>query len=109
MNWTTLEINHRVRTRKAHICDGCGRLWPAGTCMETWTGLNFGNNPIRVYICLVCYRFWHDHYRGDEIEFARDMPDCDVDCYIKTEAKLAPYVIQAGVVPIAAEHFGTGG
>ncbi len=105
MSWTTLECNHQVKTRKAHVCEGCGRLWPAGTLMETWTGLWEGEKPGRSYLCLVCDRFWHERrWAPREVEFDRSIPDWDPEGYVETEAKLALYVIEAGVTPFAA-HF----
>lgn len=100
MNWLVLEPSHRVKTRKAHICDGCGRSWPASTRMETWTGRWFGEAPVRVYLCLVCNRFWR---RRTDIEFDRDIPYRDPAGYVKTEAKLALYVVEAGVEPMASQ------
>lgn len=103
MSWITLECNHRVKTRKAHVCEGCGRLWPAGTLMETWTGMWEGDKPERVYLCLVCNQFWWDKYLpSSEVTFDRSIPDWDPESYVKTEAKLALYVIEAGVTPVAS-------
>ncbi len=106
MSWTILEASHRVKTRNAHVCDGCGRRWPAGTLMVTWTGVHYGEVPMRVYLCLVCYRYWR-HYCGAtrEVEFDGCIPDWDPDCYVRIEAKLALYVVAAGVEPMAP-HLG---
>lgn len=78
--------------------------------METWTGLYVGDGPMRAYLCLVCARFWQGYCDpGNEIEFDGDMLGWDLDYYIKTEAKLAPYVIQAGVTPVAVSVLKHGG
>ena len=101
MRWRTLESNHRVKTRKAHVCEGCGRLWPAGILMDTWTGVYSGSAPVRIYICLVCDRFWWGTRTAADLELDGVWPNLDPDRYAKTEAKLALYVIEAGVAPIA--------
>ena len=103
MSWITLETNRQVKTRKAHVCEGCGRLWPSGTLMETWTGMWEGDSPGRVYLCLVCNQFWKNKYLpSGEVEFDRAIPDQNPKAYIRVEAKLALYVIEAGVTPIAS-------
>jgi hypothetical protein len=70
--------------------------------METWTGMWEGDNPFRVYACLVCMRFWDETADTHDAEFV-ELPDGDWYRYMQTESKMALYTIRAGVVPMAAQ------
>ena len=102
MSWVTLEYDHIVKIRKPHRCDGCSRSWPVGTRMVTWTGKWDGDPHVdRVYLCLVCDRFWKDGNNPDG-EFDGLLPDLNPRAYNLAESKMALYVIAAGVEPFAS-------
>jgi hypothetical protein len=73
--------------------------------MMTWTGMWDCDPPMRAYSCMVCDTFWNttSWHNDDELPFG-DLPFVDMEKYIRAEAKLALYVIEAGVVPTAAKH-----
>ena len=53
-----MEGRRNVKTRKLHRCAGCGRKFPKGTQMESWTFLDASgdNGWCTWYICEVCQK-----------------------------------------------------
>ena len=64
MSWVSLEPSHKVRVRKQHHCLWCGRTWPVGSTLWTWTGKWAVDHAVaRTYMCQVCMtymdEYWH--------------------------------------------------
>lgn len=48
-----LQVSHEVKTRKAHRCHGCRKVFPAGTQMMSSTAVD-GGQAYTLYECLPC-------------------------------------------------------
>lgn len=59
--------NKDVKTRKDHICFGCGRELPKGTLMTAVTSVE-GEEIRTEYWCKTCQTYWDNFmYKDDEI------------------------------------------
>jgi hypothetical protein len=61
-----MEGKRIVITKKAHRCNGCGRKFPAGIAMQSWTFLDVeGNGWCTWYYCDVCQHVMQEIDVGD--------------------------------------------
>lgn len=56
-----------VRTRKDHVCFGCGRNFPKGTSMER--SFVVDDHPWTCYLCTTCQEISASMKYGDEYGF----------------------------------------
>ena len=56
-----------VRTRKDHVCFGCGRNFPKGTSMEC--SFVVDDRPWTCYLCATCQKISASLKYGDEYGF----------------------------------------
>lgn len=61
MSWVTLS-NKVVKTRKDHVCIGCGNKYPVGTMMNKNVSVDDGNLS-STHMCLICEEFMSDKWR----------------------------------------------
>lgn len=56
-----------VKTRKDHVCFGCGRKFPSGTSMERSCVID--DRPWTCYLCPTCQKIAASMKYGDEFGF----------------------------------------
>lgn len=65
----------KVKTRKPHKCYGCERQFPAGTKLQYYFCISYGD-AMSIYICPVCEkvaeedRYNEDEYSEGDIRYA---------------------------------------
>lgn len=76
-----------VKTKKAHQCLFCTRIFPVGSCMFYWCGLNQGDFSSS-YTCETCEKltpYIDDHHDG---YFSGCVVEMCQDCKVSTPEEL---------------------
>ena len=77
----------RVKTRKAHRCWGCARMFPAGTKMDTVTSTDCGK-IFTGYWCDVCQHVWAEDYYTDDTVLCGEVRANDREAWEHAKAAL---------------------
>ena len=107
MSWRCLETEHKVRIRRQRLCEWCGRTWPVGSKLWTWTGKDDLDHTVtRIYMCQVCLAYAHERCRHDDELPCEPFWFDDPKGYAEIEKRMSLVVVvmQAGLDFILPLH-----